>query len=41
MPRVTDIFRHPLKSHGREALQRVTLSQGGGHALGSPLGSRP
>ncbi|MDO7663218.1 MAG: MOSC N-terminal beta barrel domain-containing protein, partial [Planktomarina temperata] len=28
MPRVTDIFRHPLKSHGREALQRVTLSQG-------------
>ena len=28
MARVTDIFRHPLKSHGREALQRVTLSQG-------------
>ena len=28
MPRVTDIFRHPLKSHGREALKEVTLSQG-------------
>ena len=28
MPRVTDIFRHPLKSHGREALAEVTLSQG-------------
>ena len=28
MPRVTEIFRHPLKSHGREALKQVTLSQG-------------
>ena len=28
MPRVTDIFRHPLKSHGRETLKEVTLSQG-------------
>ena len=28
MTRVTDIFRHPLKSHGREALQQVSLSKG-------------
>ncbi len=28
MPHVTDIFRHPLKSHGREALQLVALSRG-------------
>ena len=28
MPRVTEIFRHPLKSHGREALAEVTLSPG-------------
>jgi uncharacterized protein YcbX len=28
MPHVTEIFRHPLKSHGREALAEVTLSQG-------------
>ena len=27
MPHVTDIFRHPLKSHGREALQLVALSR--------------
>ncbi|MGY9048852.1 hypothetical protein P775_17005 [Puniceibacterium antarcticum] len=26
--RVTDIWRHPIKSHGREALERVTLSAG-------------
>ena len=28
MTPVTDIFRHPLKSHGREALQSVTLIAG-------------
>lgn len=28
MTRVTNIFRHPLKSHGREALQLVSLSKG-------------
>ena len=28
MIRVTEIFRHPLKSHGREALKSVTLHQG-------------
>ena len=28
MAYVTDIFRHPLKSHGREALKRVLLSKG-------------
>ncbi|MFZ5962617.1 MOSC domain-containing protein [Thalassococcus sp. BH17M4-6] len=26
--RVTEIWRHPIKSHGREALERVTLSAG-------------
>jgi hypothetical protein len=26
--RVTDIWRHPIKSHGREALERVSLSAG-------------
>lgn len=26
--RVTDIWRHPIKSHGREAMDRVTLSAG-------------
>ncbi|WP_146591743.1 MOSC domain-containing protein [Puniceibacterium confluentis] len=26
--RVTGIWRHPIKSHGREALERVTLSAG-------------
>ena len=26
--RVTDIWRHPIKSHGREALDRVTMSAG-------------
>jgi len=26
--RVTGLFRHPLKSHGREALERVTLHEG-------------
>lgn len=28
MTTVTDIFRHPLKSHGREALQSVSLDRG-------------
>lgn len=28
MIRVTALWRHPIKSHGREALQRVTLTQG-------------
>ena len=28
MAHVTDIFRHPLKSHGREALKQVLLSKG-------------
>lgn len=28
MIHVTEIFRHPLKSHGREALQKVSLSAG-------------
>ena len=28
MPHVTDIFRHPMKSHGREAMQKVSLSKG-------------
>ncbi|MEM6564145.1 MAG: MOSC N-terminal beta barrel domain-containing protein [Pseudomonadota bacterium] len=28
MRRVTDILRHPLKSHGREALETVTLTAG-------------
>ena len=35
MPRVTEIFRHPLKSHGREALARGDIVSGCGHALGS------
>jgi hypothetical protein len=26
--RVTALWRHPIKSHGREALERVTLTQG-------------
>ena len=25
-PSVTDLWRHPIKAHGREALERVTLS---------------
>ncbi len=28
MAHVTGIYRHPLKSHGREALQHVSLSKG-------------
>jgi uncharacterized protein YcbX len=26
---ITDILRHPIKSHGREAVQRVALARGG------------
>ncbi len=28
MPHVTEIWRHPIKAHGREALDQVTLTQG-------------
>ena len=27
-PKVTQLWRHPVKSHGREALERVTLTAG-------------
>ena len=33
-----DIWRHPLKSHGRENLQSVKLSCGAIVTLGSTLG---
>ncbi len=28
MPRVASLWRHPIKSHGRETLEQVTLSEG-------------
>ena len=35
---VTQLWRHPIKSHGREALTNVTLTRGRGDAVGQVLG---
>jgi len=37
---VSGLWRHPIKSHGREALKAVVLTAGCTHAVGPDLGGR-